>query len=323
MDFFAARHKIAMNPLKIIAMLRSSLLLSLALLPLVPSAAGATAPPSALPDAVRDMLSAAIASGNESDIAAVAKVAKATNPAAAGEIDAMVRDNGKQIQQAKEERIRNAGLFDLWTGRGELGFLHSTGSSEEIGVSAGLTLTRQGLDWKHQLRLNADYRRANGETSKEHFLFAYEPRYQVNGRTFTYGLVQYERDPIVGFDDRYTTSAGVGYDTIRNDRMKLSLDAGPSFRHVLYTDDGTENRAGLRSSLDFNWKLSPTLTFQQNASAYVEKENSTVTSLTALDARILARLSARFSYNAAYESKTKLTAESFDTLSKVTLVYNF
>src|SRR3546814_5804859 len=85
--------------------------------------------------------------------------------------------------------------------------------------------------------------------------------------------------------------------------MRLSLDAGPSFRHVKYTDDGIEDRAGIRSSLDFNWKLSPTLTLQQNASAYFEKDNSTLTSLTALDAKILSRLSARFSYNAAYESK--------------------
>src|SRR3546814_2929326 len=90
----------------------------------------------------------------------------------------------------------------------------------------------------------------------------------------------YERDPIIGFDNRYTASAGIGYDYIRNDRMRLSLDAGPSFRHVKYTDDGIEDRAGIRSSLDFNWKLSPTLTLQQNASAYFEKDNSTLTSLT-------------------------------------------
>src|SRR3546814_20491154 len=94
----------------------------------------------------------------------------------------------------------------------------------EFGVSGSLTLTRQGLHWRNVLRAHADYRRANGETSQEHFLFAYEPRVQINDKAFTYGLVQYERDPIIGFDNRYTPSAGLGYDYIRNDRMRLSLD---------------------------------------------------------------------------------------------------
>src|SRR3546814_15320481 len=99
--------------------------------------------------------------------------------------------------------------------------------------------------------------------------------------------------------------------------MRLSLDAGPSFRHVKYTDDGIEDRAGIRSSLDFNWKLSPTLTLQQNDSAYFEKDNSTLTSLTAIDAKILSRLSERFSYTAAYDSKTEPTTKNLDTLNKV------
>src|SRR3546814_6945973 len=99
--------------------------------------------------------------------------------------------------------------------------------------------------------LHADYRRANGETSQEHFLFAYEPRVQINDKAFTYGLVQYERDPIIGFDNRYTASAGIGYYYIRNDRMRLSLDVGPLFRSVKLKDVGIEVRAGTWSSLDF------------------------------------------------------------------------
>src|SRR3546814_14212307 len=108
-------------------------------------------------------------------------------------------------------------------------------------------------------------------------LFAYEPRVQINDKAFTYGLVQYERDPIIGFDNRYTASAGIGYDYIRNDRMRLSLDARPSFRHVKYTDDGIEDRAGLRSSPEFKWKQLPTFNFEQNDSVHFDKDNSTLT----------------------------------------------
>lgn len=286
----------------------------------LPLPAAATAP---LPDAVRSMLVEAIASGNDADIDAVARVARKTNPDAAAEIDAMVSGYREAKTQDKEEKLRNAGAFDLWGGKGELGLFRSTGTTSEFGVSASLNLVREGLRWKHLLRANADYRRAAGVTSRERFLFAYEPRLQVNHRTFTYGLAQYERDTSIGYDNRYTASAGVGYDLVDSSRIKLSVDSGPSYRHVQYTDDGTEDRAGLRSSLDFNFKVSPTLTFRQNAYAYVEKDKQTLSSLTAVDAKIMSRLSARFSYNTEYESETEITPESFDTLSKVTLVYDF
>lgn len=276
-----------------------------------------------LPDAIRDMLTAAIASGNESDISTVVRLAKQTNPDATAEIDAMIGTYSQAKTANREKRVREARFFQIWGGKGEFGLFRSTGTTSEFGVSAGLNLVREGLRWKHILRANADYRRANGETSREQFLFAYEPRYQINERSFTYALTQFERDPFVGYDKRYTASVGIGYDFVNNGKMKLSVDTGPSFRHVKYTEDGIEDRAGLRSSLDFNWKLSPTLSLQQIASAYVEKDQASLSSLTALDAKIISRLSARFSYNTRFESETETTVESFDTLSKVTLVYDF
>ena len=285
-----------------------------------PSPAIATTP---LPEAVRTILSEAIASGNESDIDTIARLARKTNPDSVAEIDAMISEYKQAKTEEQDEKIRNAGAFDMWGGKGEFGLFRSTGTTSEFGVSASINLQREGLRWKHILRANADYRRANGKTSRERLLFAYEPRVQINERTFTYGLAQYERDPFIGFDNRYTASAGVGYDLVDNERIKFSVDTGPSYRHVKYTDDGMEDRAGLRSSLDFNFKLSPTLTIRQNAYAYVERDSQTLSSLTALDAKILSRLSARFSYNTEYESETEITPESFDTLSKVTLVYDF
>src|SRR3546814_506285 len=159
-------------------MLRHCLILSLLVLP----ATAYADTPAPLPPAVRDMLAAAIASGNDTDIDTVARIAKQTNPDAAPEVDALVNGYREQKNKDNEEHIRHADAFDLWKGKGEFGLLRSTGSSSEFGVSGSLTLTRQGLHWRHVLRAHADYRRANGETSQEHFLFAYEPLVQINDK---------------------------------------------------------------------------------------------------------------------------------------------
>jgi putative salt-induced outer membrane protein len=281
------------------------------------------AEPAPLPPAVRAMIEQAIAGGNQSDIDTVARIAQKTYPGAQAEVAAMVNAYGEQKATEKKEKIEQAGMFQLWEGRGEVGGFRSTGSASEVGISVGINLTRTGLHWSHTLSGSADYRRANGETSRQRFVASYQPRYQFDPSGFTYALIQFERDPIIGFDSRYTGSVGIGYKLIQGKKVNLSIDAGPSVRHVEYLDDTGETKLGARSSLDFGWKLSDTLTFRQTASGYAERDAQSVIAQTSLTTRLVSRLSANFSYNVQYESPTRLNDERFDTLSKATLVYDF
>ena len=291
-----------------------------ALLAAAPSFA---AEPPPLPEAARQMLQKALDGGNDAEIATIAKYAIAANPDAKAEVDAIVNRYRTQKDKARTARLSNARFWALWDGKIELGGFRSTGSTSEVGISAALGLKRTGLKWTHALSASVDYRRANGRTSTERVVAAYQPRYAFDPRGFAYGLVQYEHDPFLGYDARYTGSAGIGYKLVDGKKVQLSVDAGPSVRHAQYTDDGTETHMGARTSLDLSWKLNPALTFRQTASGYAEKDVQSLTALTALDARLIAKLTARFSYNVQYETDTKLTDEKLDTLSKVTLIYDF
>ncbi|KAK0338944.1 hypothetical protein LTR94_036529, partial [Friedmanniomyces endolithicus] len=55
--------------------------------------------------------------------------------------------------------------------------------------AVGTTVSyRAGLQWSHKLTAAADYRRANGVTSRERYFAGYEPRYEFDPRGFAYGL---------------------------------------------------------------------------------------------------------------------------------------
>jgi len=288
-----------------------------------PPAQAATEDTSALPPPVRRMMEEALAGGDAGEIATVAKYAIAANPDAATEIEAMVAQHQALAQAAREERLSQADILALWKGKIELGGFATTGSSDEVGISVNLAATREGLRWVHDFTAMADHRRANGETSAERILASYGPRYRFDQRNFAYGLIQYERDLAVGYDHRYTGSLGIGYSFVANERISLAATLGPSVRRTRYTGDGTETEWGGRSSLDFKWMLSPALTLRQTASAYGEPDTVSVSSLTALDTRLISKLSARLSYNMRYESGSRLTEKAFDTTSKVTLIYDF
>ncbi|KKW92761.1 MULTISPECIES: DUF481 domain-containing protein [Sphingobium] len=295
----------------------------LALLPLlIPTPAWADYPV-LLPSSVREMLEAAIANGNETEIATVAKIAKQTNPGSADEIQRMVNSWKERTKATRDTVIREARFTELWTGKVEAGGFRSTGSTSEIGISASAALKRTGIQWSHKLAASIDYRRANGITSRERYTASYEPRYEFDPRGFAYGLTQFERDTSIGYDERYTASVGIGYKLIVSDPIDLSLDAGPSIRHAKYVIGERETKLGARASMDLAWRLAPMLTFKQVASGYAESDVYTINSLTSLETKVGTRWSAAMSYNVQYESETLLSARDFDTLSRLTLTYSF
>jgi len=295
------------------------LMLAACAAPLLPgNAEAATIPPQ-----IKAMLDAAIASGNEAEITTVVKYGGLVAPESADALRKVALDWKNARDEAKTEQLQRATFLDLWSGKAELGGYISTGNSETEGLSASLDLKRDGLDWRHKLKLQADYQRSLGVTSREHFLAAYEPNYKLSDRSYIYGAAQYESDRFLGYFDRYSTSVGAGYSAIKNGRTKLDLELGPAFRSTNFTDGTLESSIAARGSLDFSYKLSKGIQLTQNASAYLERYNSTITGTTAISARVLGPLAAQFSYNVQYESAPPAGRVPTDTITRAGLSYSF
>jgi putative salt-induced outer membrane protein len=233
----------------------------------------------------------------------------------------------------RQEALRNAGLFDNWSGRGQIGAFLSTGNSDNTGVSVAVALQRTGIDWEHRLRATADYQRSNGRTSREQYLVAWEPRYQVSKDLFTFGLAQYDSDRFQGFSSRYSLSGGLGYKVIDSSSAQLSVKAGPAWRKVEYVDGSGYSSFGALAGLDFSWQFAKPLRFTQNADlvtdaggsavTYIDSNNISVVATTGIEATISSRLTTRLSYTIDYDSNPPPRTVSTDTLSRFTLVYAF
>ena len=105
--------------------------------------------------------------------------------------------------------------------------------------------------------------------------------------------------------------------------MQLDVELGPAYRYTEYTDNNVQASLAARGSVDLKWKLLRNVTISQNASAYVQRFNSTVASTTSLNARLFGPLSAQLSYNVQYESEPPVGSVSTDTTSRAGLVYAF
>ena len=282
------------------------------------------------PDPVRTMLAAAIESGKDADVEAVAKLAKAASPEDAAEIEARLvayRAERKRLKDeaaaAERARLAAAKFWQNWKGEGQIGASQSSGNTESVGLSAGLALARKGIDWTHKMRAQADYQRTNGETSVERYLTELEPQYRIDDRTFAYGLTRWEHDRILGYDRRWNLSGGLGYKVIDNKKMTLSLKGGPAFRQTDFVNGDNDTELTALAGLDFGWQLSPTLRLTQVASTIIGEANGSTSSQTALNAKLTGALSARIAYSAQIDTSPPPGIESVDTQTRFTLVYGF
>lgn len=293
-----------------------------------------------LPEGVQAMIDAAIATEDAKKVATVLELARATHPDDVSTIDAIEADwkaaqaqKHAEAEAAKKKAIREAGFFAIWSGEGEFGGFHSTGNTESIGVTTALKLKREGLNWTHMLRARTDYQRQNGKTSREQFVAAYEPRWQFNDDMFVYGLAQFERDRLQGFEARYAASGGLGYKVVEDDGLSLSVKAGPAWRITEYTDGTSASRIAGLFGADFDWQIVDGLTFTQDANAVaegggevqvlVDGNNTSINLVSGLDLRISEKLRSRLSYAVDYNSNPPGDTLSTDTLTRFSVVYGF
>lgn len=210
-----------------------------------------------------------------------------------------------------------------WSGEGEAGAFANTGNAPGIGFVGGLKLLAEGENWRIGSVARADYQETSNVVTREQYRLSMEPNYQFGPKAYLYGLGQYERDRFQGFDARYSVSGGLGYRLFNDDSTKISVKAGPAWRKTDAIDGSRESVLAGLASLDMKVQIAPGFQYSQDASVYVDAANSTLYTLAALDARLIGKLKARFSYMVQYESAPETGRTPTDTTSRMTLVYGF
>jgi putative salt-induced outer membrane protein len=210
-------------------------------------------------------------------------------------------------------------MFEHWTGQVELGASRSTGRTNSLGVLGGVTLERQGVDWRHRLNARAELQETNDVRSTQRVTLSWEPRRALGERLYAVGTAQYDHDPILGFDSRFTLGLGGGYQLIASEGARLDLEGGPAIRREDPVAGDPTSSIAARASADLRWKIRPTLELRQTGTFYLEDGNRTGRALTALDTNLFGDLGLRLSYELRYE-RAGAGAGFLDTTSRATIV---
>lgn len=254
------------------------------------------------------------------DVDAVARVAKRSHPASAAEIDALVASMAASREADKQARLARAGIFDNWTGEGELGVNYTTGNTRDLGASASIGLTKDGIKFRHKLRGLIDRQKSYGLVTRNRGMGDYELNYKFDAHLYAYGLGGWERNTFAGFSHRFTESAGAGYSLLKTDTMTLDLTAGLAFQQTRYTDGRREDDVSARAGAEFTWAIRNDLKLSEKAAIFVGNQWTSTTALTFV---LNDALSSRASFDVIHENNSPLGRCATDTATRLSLVYGF
>jgi len=273
------------------------------------------------------MVDAAIADGDERVIEKLFGFMEKARPDLAPVLAEQRAEYRKQVAvkqaeaaEAARRRLAEAGPLDNWSGQVEFGANWSTGPAESLGAVGALDLKREGVAWTHKLLLRGEIQDTDGIRAVERIIASWQPRYALAPETYVFGLGQYERDPALGYDARYTAGLGAGWSLKSGKLLKLSVEGGPAVRRTVQDDRGNTRLAG-RGTLDLGLALGPRLDFGQRVSVFYEDGTSSGIVSSTLDSKLSDKLSLRFTYEYRVEEDGLTGVSSSGSISRASLVY--
>ena len=120
----------------------------------------------------------------------------------------------------------------IWTGKGQLGYLDTTGNTDSTAFNAILDMALLEDPWKHELHLGGQYGSSSGITSAERWDARLQSNYAFSTDLFVFGGLRYEHDLFDGFQFQASGTAGLGYQIISTAASKLAVQIGAGYRDL-------------------------------------------------------------------------------------------
>ena len=212
-----------------------------------------------------------------------------------------------------------------WTGKGELGYVQTSGNTDTSALNLALEFTYEEEHWRHRLGASALRSEKDNVVDAQRYTFGAQTDYKFNDRSYVFGALRYDADKFAAYDPVSTVSVGYGHTLIDNGAHYLLGEIGLGYRHQEEALTGaTSNDAIVRGRIDYRWAVSETTEFANLFLVEAGSDNTFLQNDTSLSVAI----NSAFAVKAAFQVRhnTDLppgVLDDTDTQFTTNLVYNF
>ena len=210
-----------------------------------------------------------------------------------------------------------------WAGTAKLGYLATSGNTDNSNLNAGFTVSYSIDDWKHAFVAKAIGSAEGNTTTAEAYEAGWKSERNLSEKSFLFGQLDWRKDRFSGFATQFSQTVGYGRRFIDSDVHKLNGEIGFGARQSELIDGTNENESVIRVGMDYKWQLSDTAAFTQVFKIESGQANTYTESATALSAQLVGNLALVASYTIKNNSDVLPTLEKTDTYTAISLEYTF
>lgn len=211
-----------------------------------------------------------------------------------------------------------------WTGKGELGFVKTTGNTETESLLMGVEFIREQDKWRHRAAANALSSNDKGVTTAERYGFEWQSDYKLSDKSWVLGAFRYESDEFSAYDNQQSLTFGYGRNLIDNNISKLVGEIGIGYRDSeLKTTRISNSEAIIRGLLDYTRQITDNTVFTNRLLIESGSDNTFTQNLTGLSVSMNDKFALKFGFEYRNNSDVPPGVDDTDTITSANLVYNF
>jgi len=210
-----------------------------------------------------------------------------------------------------------------WSGKATLGYLATSGNTENSTLNTGLEVGYTHGKWAHQFTAAAVNASEDDSTTAEAYDVGWKSERRISDKDFLFGRLDWRKDRFGGFDTQFSQTVGYGRRLIDSDKHKLNAELGFGARQSEAQDGTEEDETIGRGGLYYKWHFSETAEFRQDLTVETGGENTFLESVTAVSAKLMGDLALVASYTIKQNTDVPPLTEKRDTYTALSLEYAF
>jgi len=210
-----------------------------------------------------------------------------------------------------------------WLGKVTLGYLATSGNTDNSSTNVGFEVGYVSGKWLHQLRGRAIQSTQEEITNAENYQLGWLTNYDFSEKSYVFGRVGWLKDRFAGIVEQTSQTVGYGRRVFDTERHKLNAEIGGGARQFDSADGTSESEFIVRGGLDYTWAISENAEFSQGLIVEYGSSNTFTESITALKADLIGSLALVASYTIRNNSEVPAGTENTDTFTALSLEYGF
>jgi putative salt-induced outer membrane protein len=220
-------------------------------------------------------------------------------------------------QDAAEEEDKG------WTGKGELGFVSTTGNTDTTTLKFGLEFVREMEKWRHRFAAHALNAEDTGTTTAERYGLEWQSDYKLSDVSWVFGSFRYESDQFSAYDNQQTFTAGYGRTFIDDGVTKFFGEIGAGYRDAELQSGMSESDAIIRGLLDYARQVTDNSEFTNRFLVESGSDNTFLQNLAGFSVAMNSKFAVKLGFEWRHNTDTPFGVDDTDTITSANLVYNF